>query len=274
MPPAFIRTYPPAEPAAGPAHWLAFRAAELLVQIEPAGATLPFGDASILHDLEPGEPLYLGILAGAPVLACEVPDHAPVPDGWRAVNLRGLYGLLPEPAYGLAGYATEMLAWCSGNGFCHRCGAPTEAMVGDWGRRCTRCAHTSYPPVSPAIIVLVHDGDQVLLTHKAGWGPRFSIIAGFVEPGESLEECVTREIFEEVGVEVDEITYVGSQPWPFPHQVMIGYMARYTSGEIVIDAHELDEARWFHVDALPDLPPPLSISRQIIDRWLHSRRPG
>jgi NAD+ diphosphatase len=130
----------------------------------------------------------------------------------------------------------------------------------------------TYPHVSPCVIVLIHDGEHILLTHKPGWGPMHSIVAGFVEPGESLEECLVREVREEVGAEVDEVRYFHSQPWPFPHQLMIGFFARYIGGEIRPDPSELDVARWFHVDELPAIPPPLSIARRMIDAWVASLR--
>lgn len=121
------------------------------------------------------------------------------------------------------------------------------------------------------MIVLVHEGERALLASKAGWGKRYSLVAGFVEPGETLEECVAREVKEEVGVEVDELRYVGSQAWPFPHQIMVGFLAHYAGGEIAIDTAELADARWFTRDDLPELPPPFTISRQIIELWLAGR---
>jgi NAD+ diphosphatase len=126
--------------------------------------------------------------------------------------------------------------------------------------------------VTPAILVLVYDEDRMLLTHKPGWGKRYSCIAGFVEPGESLEGCVQREVHEEVGLQVTDIHYVGSQPWPFPHQLMVGYTARYAAGTLHIDQQELDDARWFRADALPEFPPPQSLAHQIIVGWLASQK--
>jgi NAD+ diphosphatase len=117
----------------------------------------------------------------------------------------------------------------------------------------------------------VHKGEDALLVHKPGWGKRYSIIAGFVEPGESLEGCVQREVREEVNVEISEISYIGSQPWPFPHQLMVGFIARYVSGEAQPDQQELDDIAWFHHDALPELPPSLSLARQIIMTWVASQ---
>ena len=113
----------------------------------------------------------------------------------------------------------------------------------------------------------MHDGPRLLLAQKPGWGTRWSILAGFVEPGESLEECVRREVKEEVGLKVDKAVYAGSQPWPFPHQLMVGFTARYASGDIAADGVELERAAWFTHGALPDLPPAVSLSRQMIDAW-------
>jgi NAD+ diphosphatase len=183
-----------------------------------------------------------------------------------------LFGQLDDFSYGLAGYAAQLLYWQRTSCFCGICGQRTESVSGDWGKRCTNCGHTTYPRVSPAVLALIHDGERILLVHKPGFGDMYSIIAGFVEPGESLEECVQREVYEEVGVDVSAISYVGSQPWPFPHQLMIGYTAQYAGGEICIDTTELDVAQWFHVDALPSLPGPLSLSRQMIDAWARVQR--
>ena len=126
--------------------------------------------------------------------------------------------------------------------------------------------------VSPAVLALVHDGgNRILLAHKPGWGTRRSILAGFVLPGKSLEECVHREVLEEAAVHVTDLLYVGSQPWPFPHQLMVGFSSRYVSGEIAIDAEELDGADWYDYREMPPLPPPLSLARKMIDAWVLSR---
>ena len=271
MPPAFIRAYPPAQPAPGSARWLPFRNGELLLR-SVDGTLAPYeGDADGLASFAPNEPMFLGTLVDLPCLTCEVAWEGPPPDGWQTVSLRNLFGQVDEISYNLAGYATQLLYWRRSSNFGAICGSTTDWFGGDWGKRCVSCGHTTYPHVSPAILALVHDGDNVLLTHKEGWGPRYSIIAGFVEPGESLEECVVREVHEEVGLEVADVSYVGSQPWPFPHQLMVGFTGRYAGGDIAIDDKELDDARWFHVDALPELPGPLSLSRQIIDGWIRSR---
>jgi NAD+ diphosphatase len=243
----------------------------VLVREEESGIAL-LQDEALRDALEADAPVYLGTLGGVPCLACEVGREAAVPPGLRALGLRALFGQLDDAAYGLAGYAAQLLYWQRTSRYCPACGGPTEAAAGDWGRRCAACGHTRYPSVSPAILALVHDGDRVLLAHKPGWGKRYSILAGFVEPGESLEECVRREVHEEAGVAVTDLVYAGSQPWPYPSQLMIGYTARYAGGALRIDDKELDDAAWFHFDALPELPPPLSLSRQIIDAWVAARK--
>ncbi len=177
-----------------------------------------------------------------------------------------------DDAYGVVGYASHILDWQRNSRFCPVCGNELDALSEEWMRKCSNCDYMGFPPVSPAILVLVHDGPRVLLAHKPGWGKRFSIVAGFVGPGESLEQCVQREVAEEVGVEIADITYISSQPWPFPHQIMIGFMARYVSGDICPDQKEIDEAAWFRFDQLPELPPPLSLSRQLINKWASAQQ--
>lgn len=266
----FRRSYPPAAHRDDDAIWLPFHGSALLV---PNGdhVDLARGSSALLHDLSIASTALLGTLDERPCLACAV-DGPPPNGAWRAIGLRELYGQVDETLYALAGYAAHMLSWQRTNRFCSACGGATSAGNGDWGAKCERCGHVAYPRVSPAILALVHDGDRVLLTHKPGWGQRYSIVAGFVEPGESLEDCVRREVAEEVGVQLGAVNYVGSQPWPFPDQLMIGFMCSYAGGFVQIDPSELDDARWFQVDELPELPPPLSLSRQIIDAWAAGRR--
>jgi NAD+ diphosphatase len=274
----FLRAYPPAQPASGPAFWLPFRGSDLVVKILE-GDKIGLGQISpeeMQEVLQPtSTPLYLGTLNELPLMTCELDKEAVLPEGWKAVGLRGLYGQLDETAYGLSGYASQMLYWQRTSNFCPVCGHQPEQNKGDWGKRCPNCGHIAYPHVTPAVLALVHDGgDQILLTHKPGWAKMYSLIAGFVEPGESLEECVHREVLEEAGLSLEAPVYKGSQSWPFPHQLMLGFWARYAGGEIKLDEAELDDAKWFHVDDLPPMPPRLSLSRQLIDSWVESRRPA
>ena len=263
-----MRAYPPAQPVPGPALWLPFRRGELLVQTENGSPRLYQGSRDKLDDLCCQAPLYLGKLGDIPCLAADCDADTDLPDGWAALSLRALFGQLSEAEYGLAGYASQMLYWQRTSGFCPVCGHRTEAKDGDWGRRCPNCGHVAYPHVTPATLILVHDGPRLLLAHKPGWGNRYSILAGFVEPGESLEDCVRREVREEVGVELAELSYAGSQPWPYPHQLMVGFTAQYAGGDIQVDGEELDQADWFTRETLPELPPAVSLSRQMIDAWV------
>lgn len=263
----FLRAYPPAEPSPGPAVWLPFQNHELLVA-DTEHPMLLRGEIADLGAQTAPDPLYLGTFDGLPCLAWEVAEGTPFPGVSRPVSLRAALGLLPEDEAALAGHASEILHWRRTSRFCPVCAHETEPKSGDWGRHCPHCGYDRYPHVSPAVLVLVYDGDRVLLSHKPGWGEMHSILAGFVEPGESLEGCVHREVMEEVGLEVDDLVYGGSQPWPFPHQLMVGFTARYVSGEVKIDETELDGAAWFERNALPNLPSPISLSRRLLDRWI------
>lgn len=237
----------------------------------PGGATVPEVEGARARELGAESVLYLGTFRDRPALAAHVAD-VPSLAGGEAYPLAQAGILLDPDVFSLAGYAYQLLRWQRKGRHCAACGTHTEPIAGEWGRACPRCRHVAYPPVNPCVIALVHDGDRVLLTHKAGYGPMHGLVAGFVEPGESLEECLVREVREEVGVAVGHLEYFASQPWPFPHQLMVGYFARYAGGDIAIDELELDGAAWFSVDALPALPPPLSIARRLIDHWVERRR--
>jgi NAD+ diphosphatase len=213
----------------------------------------------------------LGTQGDLAVHAAAVDPDCELSEGLQAINLRTLMNhpdVTPE-VISAASYAKQLVEFRTLYRFCTRCGQSYRAIENNWGYRCDPCAFEIFPPVSPAIIVLIHNGpDHVLLTTKTGWGNRYSLVAGFVEPGESFEACVAREVLEEVGVEVHQIRYVGSQNWPFPHQVMVGFLAKYKRGDIQIDAEELADGRWFSRDAMPPTPPSTAISGQILDIWL------
>jgi NAD+ diphosphatase len=259
--PRFERIYPPNPAPQGAPLWAIFRAGDLVTFADAPGLL-----ADVAEFGEPGNPLLLGSLGEQPVYTFEIADDSVVPSIFAPISLRDLLAHGPAQLAQIADYASQILRWMRNSRFCPACGQAIELADG-WGKRCAACRHLMYPPASPAIIVLIHDERRALLTTKQGWGNRYSLVAGFVEPGETFEECVAREVREEVGVEVDQVQYLHSQSWPFPHQVMVGFLAHYAGGEIVIDTTELSDARWFSVDALPDLPPPYAISRQIIEIW-------
>jgi NAD+ diphosphatase len=190
-----------------------------------------------------------------------------LPENWQLLGLRDVFGVVETGLAALSGRAYQILEWDANHRYCGRCGTETVVRSDERSRACPSCGRTTYPPVSPAVMVLITDGGRrVLLARKAGWAPgRYSALAGFVEPGEMLEETVARETQEEVGVEVKNIRYFGSQPWPFPHSLMIAFTAEYAGGEITPDGVEIEEARWFDAAELPKLPPGISISRRLID---------
>jgi NAD+ diphosphatase len=269
----FQRAYPPIQPAPGIAYWFPFQANKLIVQGNDQHITLIQRTLEDMASLHPSSVLYLGTLNDIPCLACEISPEQDLPDQWRAINMRLLSSQLDTAANGIAGYASHLLHWQSHHKYCPNCAHPTASIPASWGRICPDCGYSSYPTVTPAILVLVHDGgDKVLLVHKPEWHNRRSIIAGFVEPGETLEECVQREVQEEVGADVTDITYIGNQPWPYPDQLMVGFMARYSGGTIQPDQQELDAADWYEFDNLPELPPPTSLARQLVIQWVAQRQ--
>lgn len=263
--PIFKRFYPPTPAPDGEPFWLVFCGNDVVVAIDQPPALLE--DLSAFPEADIENAWLLGTLGGRACRILTLPGDAVLPSGLEAVGLRALLARSEPSFIALADYAAQLLNWARTSRFCPACGQPLGPLEGTWGRICAACGHSLYPPVSPAIIVLIHEGDRVLLTTKPGWGQRYSLVAGFVEPGETFEECVVREVREEVGVEVDQIQYIKSQSWPFPHQIMVGFLAHYAGGEIEIDAAELADARWFARDALPELPPPYTISRQLIELW-------
>lgn len=264
------RIYPPVPPVDGAARWLLFRGDEILLPVN-GGSPLCDGTTEAPAILAVGDALYLGVFDGLPLLTGTVPGGLELPDTIEPAGLRSLLAREDAELNALASYAAQLIRWVQGMRFCPTCAQPLSTIEGTWGRQCVVCGGSWYPPVSPAIIVLIHSDDRILLTTKPGWGKRYSLVAGFVEPGETFEECVAREVFEEVGVAVDQIRYLSSQAWPFPHQIMVGFMARYTGGEIVIEAAELADAAWFHEASLPELPQPYTIARRIIEQWRSER---
>jgi len=262
----YVPRVAPPEEMTEPALWLAFRRAEILVLNGSESPTMPICFDLSEHGISTLRKQYLGLYAGRHCFAAEVPDSQQIPENWSTLGLRDLFGLVESTLAGLSGRAYQIIDWDRNHRFCSRCGTPTEQRKDERSRACPNCGYVSYPPVSPAIMILVTHGRKLLLARKAAFpAGRYSALAGFVEPGETLEDTVIRETREEVGVEISNIRYFGSQPWPFPHSLMIAFTADYAGGEITPDGVEIEEARWFEPDQLPKLPPPISISRRMID---------
>ena len=216
---------------------------------------------------------YLGALGEQPCYAVDLEEDQPLPDGMALSGLRRLFGAISEELFQIGGRAFQILNWDRTHRFCGRCGTATEYHETDRARDCPQCGLLSFPRLSPAVITLIQKGHEFLLARNARFpGKRYSIIAGFVEPGETLEEAVHREIKEEVGSDVKDVRYFGSQPWPFPHSLMVGFTAHHAGGEIEVDGEEIVDAGWYSADNLPELPDSISISRHIIDWFLEQQR--
>jgi NAD+ diphosphatase len=213
-----------------------------------------------------GPPHYLGALDDVDCVAVGLPDNAETPPGWRYAGLRSLFFVLPDALLALAARSCQIVEWDATHRFCGRCAMATEDKAGERAKECPACGLVAYPRVSPAMMVLVTRGTDVLLARAHRFPPAmFSALAGFVEPGETIEDCIRREVREEVGVEVGKLDYFASQSWAFPHSLMIAFTAEYAGGEVRPDDTEIAEARWFAFDAVPKLPPSVSIARRLID---------
>ncbi|MHB8163531.1 MAG: NAD(+) diphosphatase [Methanoregula sp.] len=215
---------------------------------------------------------YLGHRENTPCYAAELAPGTTLPGPWKYSGVRELFGQVPDDELAIAALAVQIIDFDRTTQFCGRCGAKTRQLRTERAKFCSDCNLITYPRLSPAIIVLVQNGDQVLLASSPRFPPGLhSVIAGFVEPGENLEHAVCREVFEEVGIAVKNIRYFGSEPWPFPHSFMIGFIAEYAGGEITVDNKEIISAGWFDRDHLPMLPSRMSISRALIDNWVERR---
>jgi NAD+ diphosphatase len=225
-------------------------------------------DVSIAEGEGPEGAIFLGTLDGRHCWA--VPVEGDGGEEEYFVDLRRLWGTVADDVWTLAGRAVQLVDWARTHRYCGRCATPTERSPGERAMKCPACGLVAFPRLAPAIIVLIEreDGRALLARNVRFPGSMYSCLAGFVEPGETLEEAVRREVREEVGVELGEVRYWDSQPWPFPHSLMLGFLAQYDSGEIVCAPDEIADARWFEREEIPAIPPGISIARRLIDQWL------
>jgi NAD+ diphosphatase len=256
----------------GPPWWFVIQEDRILIQQEPGGTTMPL----LKEPTKLGFPIlrqhYLGRLAGSDCFAVEVGKGASALANMRFEGLRQVYGLMGERAFVLAGRALQIVDWDRTHEFCGRCGSKTRLHLTERAKECPQCGLLHFPRLAPAIIVLIRRDREVLLARGRRFeSPIYSTLAGFVEPGETLEQAVVREVKEESGITVKDIRYFGSQPWPFPHSLMIGFTANYAGGEITLNDGENVDVRWFKTDNLPQLPSKMSIARQLIDSFLEEQ---
>ncbi|MEN9763815.1 MAG: pyrophosphatase [Pseudomonadota bacterium] len=215
---------------------------------------------------------HRGSQAHAAVSLSDSPDFT-VPAPLKTAGLRAWFGVMADDALSIAMRGVQLLEWDRSHRFCGACSTPTQHVSGERARRCPACGLSAYPRISPAMMVLVTRGQQLLLGRGLNFPPgRYSALAGFLEAGETIEQAVVREVREEVGVEIEQLRYFGSQSWPFPNSLMIAFRAEWASGDIRVDPAELADAGWFEPDQLPDLPPRISISRALIEATLKELR--
>ena len=255
------------------AWWFAFQGDRLLVELEPHEAAVP----CLVDFAELGLPTlrqhYLGYLDSRHCYAVELAEGMAAPKGMAFEGLRQVYGRMDEGLFSVACRAVQIVEWDRTHEFCGRCGARTKMYATERAKECPQCGLLHFPHLAPAIIVLVARGREILLARARRFrSVMYSTLAGFVEAGETLEEAVIREVKEETGITVREISYFGSQPWPFPHSLMIGFTATYADGDIILNDEENVDARWFTADNLPQLPDKISIARKLIDSFLEKQR--
>jgi NAD+ diphosphatase len=255
--------------------WLAFAQRRILVVTTGGGPELPTASGLSRLGLASEDQAYLGRLGDQHCFAVALADETLAPPGTDLVDLRALLELLAPEQRSLASRASQIVSWRRTQRYCGRCGSRSEDKPDEHARVCPSCGLVVYPRLSPAVIVAVVRDGRLLLARA----PRFkagiySVLAGFVEPGETLEECVHREVREEVGVEVRNVRYFGSQSWPFPDSLMVGFTAEHAAGEIRPDPAEVVDAGWFSADALPRVPSPVSIARALIDWFVEQQDQG
>jgi len=260
----FISRVLPLEERSEAAWFFAFQENKLLVQQQSSQLTIP----CLLDFAELGLPVlrqhYLGQLDRRHCYTVELAEGIIPPEGTAFEGLRQVYGRLDEDLFWVAGRAVQIIDWDRTHQFCGRCGSHTRTHPTERAKECPQCGLLHFPRLAPAIIVLVARARRFPTV-------MYSTLAGFVEPGETLEQAVVREVKEETGIAVKDISYFGSQPWPFPHSLMIGFTAAYESGEITLEDEENIDAGWFSADRLPALPGKISIARKLIDWFLEKQ---
>lgn len=252
------------------AYWFLFSNDELLVKEKEGIITIPFASDIKLFNKQPTDIQSIGVFKGHEAFVANVHNDN-IPERFSFKKLRPLHGHLQDESFLFAFRAYHILNWMKTSNFCGCCGGIMKVSSQELAMKCTNCDHLIYPRISPAIIVAVIRDNKILLARANRFPPNmYSVIAGFVEPGETLEDCVRRELQEEVGVEVDTINYFGSQPWPFLDSLMIAFTAQCSNEKITIDNQEIVDAGWYPSHNLPNIPDKSSIARRLIDWFVEN----
>ncbi|MCU0286280.1 MAG: NAD(+) diphosphatase [Acidobacteria bacterium] len=256
----------------GKTYWFIFQGDSVLVEKNKKdGCEIPLIDslAELDLELEPTVKHYLGKYKDFHCCAVGVPGEIKPPQNMEFSTLRQIFYGVDIDLFWAAGYAFQIVHFEQTHQYCGRCGSNTEKVQNERARICPKCRLINYPRISPSMIAAVVKENKILLARSTQFRSSFySVLAGFVEPGETLEECVIREVKEETNIDVKNIRYFGSQPWPFPHSLMVGFIADYAGGELIIDKQEIVDAGWFSADHLPEIPRKISIAGQLIDWFI------
>lgn len=262
----------PPDQTNGPAFWFLYRSNKLMVKKADRSCSIPTEADLDIRKIQSTSGHYIGSIGEQACYAAAYPAGQEEPETMEFQGLMELYGRLDETMFRVAGYAAQIVTWDETHKFCGKCGETSETKAGERAKLCPKCGYMAFPRLSPAVILSVTKGDKILLVKNLKTD-FYTVVAGFVESGETLEECLQREVREEVGIEIKNIAYFGSQPWPFPHSLMIAFTAEYDKGDLNIEHNELLHADWYAVDDIPDIklkPIPFSIARQLIGSFIET----
>lgn len=250
-------------------YWFVFKGYDLMLERTPEGKyTIPLSENPPTKTDENTDIHNITPLKDIEVKTYDISQDTILNDKYELCGLRAAYDKLPKELYLKAGKCEEILYWNRNTQFCGICGGRMKRHT-DISKKCEKCGNEVWPQLATAVIVLIYRGNDVLLVHANNFkGKYYGLVAGFVETGETLEQAVVREVMEETGLTIKNLRYFGSQPWPYPCGLMVGFYAEYASGEIKLQRSELGDGRWFNKNNLPDIPQKLSIARKLIDNWL------
>lgn len=267
----FISSIEPISPPSFKDLWLIFKDNLLIVEKRDSVLSIPMAETTAVIRSKLIKVHHIGIFKGYSCYTGEVKDDLKLPNGLEFTDLRSFMAQSSNEDFFLAGKAFQIINWDRTNMFCGKCGSKTNYKEDERAKICPNCGMVHYPHIAPAIIVAIVKDNKILLAHNVNFPTSMhSVIAGFVEPGETFEECVKREVHEEIGIQVKNIKYFESQPWPFPNSLMIAFTAEYAGGEISVDGKEIDHADWFGVENMPFIPCSKSVAVKLI-HWFTNK---